>query len=485
MDDRNRTDGPQPPDPSEGVRIIGEDEAAEALRSGSVASRRPEGEPRYGDRPAAPEGPRPSLRFPMAAGDPSEVAAPKVVPPDPTTQLPHWSEPPTGQVPKILASDEDEGEEEAAGDDLSAWSSFATGAPRWRDQPQDWEEADFDDASMLADESTRVGALDPRRQALDDLFNFDEPDDTSDVEAEPEPIFTPPRPSPIPEAPDRPEGGAAPSGAGTAGGRNVPVAIATALAFAAVALLLLKMGPGPAMVLVAAVVTLAAAELYASLQQAGFHPATLLGLVTTASLIGAAYWRGEDAYPLVLGLGVIFTLLIYLAGAARHRITANVGATVLGFGYVGLLGSFAALMLKWPHDDGIGLVLGAVIATVGYDVGGFFIGSRIGTSRIAPEISPNKTFEGLVGGMGSAVILSAIVVGQIHPWSFGSALALGVVAAIVAPLGDLCESMIKRDLGIKDTGSILPGHGGLLDRFDALLFVLPATYYVARVLNLG
>jgi phosphatidate cytidylyltransferase len=163
----------------------------------------------------------------------------------------------------------------------------------------------------------------------------------------------------------------------------------------------------------------------------------------------------------------------------------NVGVTVLGVAYVGLLGSFAALLLKWPNDNGIGLLLGAVIATVGYDVGGFFIGRRIGQSPLAPEVSPHKTYEGLVGGMAVSVLVSVGIVSQIGPWDFGSALALGVMASIVAPLGDLSESMLKRDLGIKDAGGVLPGHGGLLDRFDGLLFVLPATYYLARVLDLG
>jgi phosphatidate cytidylyltransferase len=84
-----------------------------------------------------------------------------------------------------------------------------------------------------------------------------------------------------------------------------------------------------------------------------------------------------------------------------------------------------------------------------------------------------------------ATLASVIVVRMIHPWDLGSAFALGVVVSVVAPLGDLCESMIKRDLGVKDMGSILPGHGGMLDRFDAMLFVLPATYYLARLLDLA
>jgi phosphatidate cytidylyltransferase len=144
-------------------------------------------------------------------------------------------------------------------------------------------------------------------------------------------------------------------------------------------------------------------------------------------------------------------------------------------------------MLKWPpqHEHGMGLFLGAIIATVAYDVGGFAIGSRAGRTPLAPEISPNKTWEGLIGGMVAAFLASLVIVTQIAPWTLSKAFALGLVAAVAAPLGDLSESMIKRDLGVKDMGSILPAHGGVLDRIDAMLFVIPATYYLAKLLKIA
>jgi phosphatidate cytidylyltransferase len=159
---------------------------------------------------------------------------------------------------------------------------------------------------------------------------------------------------------------------------------------------------------------------------------------------------------------------------------------MFGVLYIGMMGSFVGLMLK--DVNGVGMMLAAVIATVGYDVGGLVIGRIAGRTPLA-AVSPNKTMEGLIGGMAVSFAVTVLITGQITPFGdspgdLGSAFVLGVVAALVAPLGDLCESMIKRDLGIKDMGSILPGHGGLLDRFDALLFVLPATYYTARLLNL-
>jgi len=149
---------------------------------------------------------------------------------------------------------------------------------------------------------------------------------------------------------------------------------------------------------------------------------------------------------------------------------------------VGFLGSFASLVLRVPEVRGVGLLLGAVSATAAHDIGAYLVGKYMGKTPLAPELSPNKTFEGLVGGVLSSVFVSLLVVRAIGPWDAGKAFWLGVVVAIAAPLGDLCESMIKRDLGVKDMGKILPGHGGILDRVDALLFVIPATYYLARVL---
>jgi phosphatidate cytidylyltransferase len=234
--------------------------------------------------------------------------------------------------------------------------------------------------------------------------------------------------------------------------------------------------------MIAAVLVVCAMELFTAFRQRGYQPATLLALVGTAAIAGSAYWRGEQAFPLVMALMVVFTLLWYLWGVVRTLPATNIGITILGFAYVGFLGAFAPLLLKFP--DGIGMFLGAIIATVAYDVVGFFVGHQWGRTPLAPEISPNKTVEGLIGGWVGAVVASVAIVAHIHPWDFGSSLALGIVTAVAAPLGDLCESMIKRDLGVKDMGSILPGHGGLLDRIDALLFVVPATFYLVRVLDL-
>jgi phosphatidate cytidylyltransferase len=133
----------------------------------------------------------------------------------------------------------------------------------------------------------------------------------------------------------------------------------------------------------------------------------------------------------------------------------------------------------------VAFFLGAVIATVANDVGAFVIGSRLGRTPLASSISPNKTLEGLVGASMATVLVCLLVVRAIHPWNVTRAFALALLVSVVAPLGDLCESMVKRDLGVKDIGWILPGHGGVLDRIDALLFVVPATYYLVRLLKIA
>jgi phosphatidate cytidylyltransferase len=264
------------------------------------------------------------------------------------------------------------------------------------------------------------------------------------------------------------------------------MAVVTGVGLGALALAAFRIGTDASVALVTILLVLAAAEFFMALRRAGYQPAALLGVVAVGALNLAAYWRFEAAVPLVLGLTVLFSLFWYLTGIDRQAPLLNVSVTLFGVLYVGLLGSFAGLMLTDPN--GTGMLLAAVLCTVGYDTGGLVVGRMFGRSPLS-AVSPNKTTEGLIGGMAVSFAMAVLVVGQITPFGqdpgdLGSAFVLGIVVALAAPLGDLCESMIKRDLGLKDMGTILPGHGGLMDRFDALLFVLPATYYTARLMDL-
>ena len=451
---------------AEGVRIIGAEEAEKAIERDDVARRLPHDAPRYGDRPETPpvEGPRPAIRFPLSgASDPSDIDRPPIVPPEPPAAMPHWTEPATGEVPAILASGEEE-------DDLDAWSTFSSTQPRWRGEGTDFDRDEYDDFSRLADDETRVGALDPNPPDPDEYFEFDSP-------RQPEPM---PSTRAISSDPRRVRQRMRPS---ADPGRDVQQAAAVGVGLAALFLVLAKAGPKYVMVIVVAVIVLAAVELFTALRRAGYKPATLLGITAAVTLPLAAYWKGEAAYPVVLFLVAVFSLLWYLGGAGGDDSPVlGAASTMLVIGYVVVLGSFAALMLTLP--SGIGVLFGAIFTSVAYDVGGFFVGRSLGT-RPMSAASPNKTFEGLAGGWIASVLAAVVFVGLISPWdglSLGQKALFGLAAAVAATLGDLCESLLKRDLGVKDMGTLLPGHGGVLDRFDALLFVLPATYYAARIL---
>lgn len=280
-----------------------------------------------------------------------------------------------------------------------------------------------------------------------------------------------------------PAAAAAPTG--RAAERDMTMAIGTGVGLAVLALIAFAISAEVTLVLVTIFLGVAAAEFFVAVRRAGYQPAALLGIAATVALSLASYWRFEAGIPLVLFLTVVFSLLWYLTGVDEEAPVLNIGITLLGVLYVGFLGSFAALMLK--DDNGIGMLTVAILLTVAYDIGGLFVGRAMGRQPLSAA-SPNKTVEGLVGGCVAAVALAVVlgIIGMPAPFAdtpggLGDMLLLGVVAAVAAPLGDLSESLMKRDLGLKDMGTILPGHGGLLDRFDSLLFVLPATYYVARL----
>ncbi|HEX4244564.1 MAG TPA: phosphatidate cytidylyltransferase, partial [Acidimicrobiales bacterium] len=173
-------------------------------------------------------------------------------------------------------------------------------------------------------------------------------------------------------------------------GANVGVRVATGIAAAVIALVLFDLGTVPALILCIVVVTFAAGECFGVLRRAGYHPATLLGLVGTVALMIAAYTKGASAIPLVLVLIVVFTFLWYLFGVERGAPVAGSAATLLTVGWISLLGSFSALLLApsdFPDRHGIAFLLGAIIATVANDIGGLVVGGWLGRHPLAPSIS--------------------------------------------------------------------------------------------------
>lgn len=268
--------------------------------------------------------------------------------------------------------------------------------------------------------------------------------------------------------------------------------VITGAALLAVAIIAFAVSPILALILIVVMVTVASGELFNALRVAGYQPATLLGLAASIAMPLAVYFRGTQAVALILGLTIVFGLIWYIAGVATEMPVMNLGVTVLGVAYVGGLASFGAAMLEnarrseLVNDDGTELLLIALVLTISYDIGAYFSGRSMGRTPLT-AISPNKTVEGLLGGVALTVVTSVVFVSLLGTFvspindfvSLPQAVILGVAAAIMAPLGDLAESLIKRDLGIKDMGTILPGHGGVLDRIDALLFVLPTVYFFA------
>jgi phosphatidate cytidylyltransferase len=428
--------------------------------------------------------------------------------------LPHWTEPPTGEVPRILDDD--------TSDDLESWSALTGSTPRFRTDAGDWATGDFEAGELEHDDSTLVGALDEEpkpdpyaaptsRRARREAREAEEAaakqtksrkvrrgsgaTATTAAAAGTASASASSRTADLDDAPA--DAGAATPGPGSLEGppprsapdtsrhhgppgADTPQRVVTGVIAAVVAIICFWLGRVPTLILATAIIGIAAFEFYEALRRAGYHTATLIGLLGCIAIVPVAYDQYTDAFPMMIFLVVAFTMLWYLFEVMRARPVVNIALTLMVFCYIGCFGAFAGLFLA--ADSGVGYILGVVLCVIAYDVVGWFVGSTMGRTPLMPRISPNKTMEGLLGGMAAAFVMAIVVVNVVGGWKEGGlfdGVLLGVVIAITAPLGDLVESMIKRDLGVKDLGTLLPGHGGISDRFDALLFTLPAAYYVA------
>ncbi len=239
-------------------------------------------------------------------------------------------------------------------------------------------------------------------------------------------------------------------------------------------------------------------EFFRGLKLRGFTPIEGLAFIAIALLQFAAWsvsrGRLTAFLPALLAVLVISSLIVQIFHNEREPL-ANVGVTFLGVVYVGWLFSYLIFLrslpglvhlkifglteifgIPIPASRGAWLVLYVFAVTWSADAGAYFVGSRFGKHKLAPRLSPNKTVEGALGGMLFSTIMSLAWGTWIGlPW--WHCVFLGPVLGALGQVGDLCESALKRDLGVKDFGGLLPGHGGVLDRFDSLLFTAPIAYY--------
>jgi phosphatidate cytidylyltransferase len=214
------------------------------------------------------------------------------------------------------------------------------------------------------------------------------------------------------------------------------------------------------------------------LMTAELRPLQIAAYIAVPAMIAAAYFG--TAFNVLLIATAAFPLLFVFGARRRPRagIVASMGVTVLGAVWIGLPLVHAVLLRDLP-DHGAALMVDVLVGTFATDTGAYANGRMFGSHRVAPDLSPKKTVEGLVGGflIGTMAFWFA---GLYQDWLSGvDALLIGAAVAAIGPLGDLFASMVKRDLGTKDTGRLFGPHGGLLDRLDAALFTIVVGYYLS------
>lgn len=301
------------------------------------------------------------------------------------------------------------------------------------------------------------------------------------------------------------EGG---GGAEAGAGRNVPAAIASGLVLGGVAIGALYVQELAFLALIMVLMGIALHELHTALRAGGLRPATpVVGGAGIVMLFGT-YLHGPSALAVGLVLAVAGSLVwsvvvdrldhrrdaqaIAPADEDTHREAAasargagwvgDVAASVLMTGWVPLMAAFIGLLLDRPGGEWY--LLATIALPVSNDIGAYGVGSRLGRRPLASTVSPGKTWEGVAGGLVTVVVLAVAVTSRGADFTLVSAVSLGVALVAASTVGDLTESLVKRDLGIKDLGAAMPGHGGIMDRIDGILFSLPTAHVVLTLFDL-
>lgn len=257
------------------------------------------------------------------------------------------------------------------------------------------------------------------------------------------------------------------------GGRNLPAAIITGVVLLGAAAVGIFLYPVVLAIFIAALVPLGIWELAQVAKTKNIHLALTPAWVAGLGIPAAAWFGGIDAMVFSL-FGSILLTVFWTAVGEPDRPAASMATTLLAILWLPFFLSFGITLLQEPQ--GTWLVTTTIVASVASDTFGYFIGSTMGKHRIAPKVSPKKSWEGFIGSLLGAIIVSVLLTHYLLEYQWWVGIIIGGVIMLAATAGDFAASMVKRDFGVKDMGNTLPGHGGVMDRLDSIVFAIPVGY---------
>lgn len=261
-------------------------------------------------------------------------------------------------------------------------------------------------------------------------------------------------------------------------GRNLFSSLFVALILLAIIFTSMALLPVAFALVVALAFAISIHELVVAYRSSGIYPSGPLLIISGLSLYLVAWWRGDNALFVALPVVAIINL-IWLLKKGPSDFVSRASASLLTLLYLGLFPSFIFLLAR--DDDGFALISILVILVGVNDTFAYFAGVLLGKHKMAPRLSPKKSREGFFGGLFATVIASAAAFHLLLERSWWIGALMGLVGVVAATFGDLIESALKRDFGIKDMSSFLPGHGGMLDRLDSATFTAPALWIFLEV----